>query len=46
MGPLNDEIKLQVDEKNNENRKVFENVTIINFKTIRYKLTASVISFI
>ena len=34
MGPLNVEIKLQVDE-------ILKMYNIINFKTIRYKVTAS-----
>ena len=44
MGALNDEKKLQVDEKNNKNWKVwkiFENVIIIKFTFICYKVTAS-----
>ena len=45
MGPLNDENELQGDEKNkNENEKSLLSLkmyNIINFKTIRYKLTAS-----
>ena len=43
MGSLNDESKLQVDEKNNKTEK-FENplkiCNIIKFKTVRYKLTS------
>ena len=57
MGPINDENKLQVNEKNNKNWKnwkILKNNTtktekiekswnnILKFKTIRYKLTASV----
>ena len=45
MGPLDDENKLQVGEKNNKNSKKFEKISkkynIKNFMTIRYKLTAS-----
>ena len=43
MGPLNDENKIQVDEKNNKNWKVWKILkmyNIKNFKTIGYKLTA------
>ena len=43
MGPLNDENKLQVDEKNNKNEKFEKSLkmyNIINFQTIRYRLTA------
>ena len=43
MGPLKDEKKLQCDEKNNKNKKNLKSLkinNIINFKTIRYKLTA------
>ena len=41
-GPLNDENKLQVDEKNNKNWKVRKKLKmyIISSKTIRYKLSA------
>ena len=43
MGPLNDENKLQVDEKNNKNRKIEKSLKIIkmyivNFKTINWLL--------
>ena len=44
MGPLNDEKKIKIDEKNNKNWKnwkFFENVYYHNFMTIRYQLTAS-----
>ena len=44
MGPLNDENNLQFDEKNKKNKKFGKSskkYNIINFKTIRYKLTAS-----
>ena len=44
MGPLNDEIKLQVDETTKQNMKSLKKkleMYIINFKTIRYKLRAS-----
>ena len=43
MGPHKDENKLHVDEKNNKIRKIIKTLTmynIINFNTIRYKLTA------
>ena len=43
MGPLKDENKLQVDEKNNKNwkfKKSLKMYDITNFKTIRYKMTA------
>ena len=49
MGPLNDEKKLQIDEKNNKNQKkiekslkIFKTCNVINFRTNRYKLTTSV----
>ena len=41
MAPLNDEIKLQVDEKNNKKWKYYKFLTtnnILNFKTIRLLL--------
>ena len=42
MGPLIDENNLQFDERNNKNWKAWKNfkMFIINFKIIRYKLTA------
>ena len=46
MGPLNDEIKINVDEKNNKNWKIKKSSTflkmycIINFQTLRNQLTA------
>ena len=44
MGPLNDENKLEVDEKNNKNWKVWKILrmyNIVNFTTFRYELTTS-----
>ena len=43
MESLIGENKLQFDEKNNKNWKVWKNINMIitNFKTIRYKMTAS-----
>ena len=42
MGPLNDENKLQVDERTKTEKveKSLKMYNIINFMTIRYKLTA------
>ena len=42
MEPLNDENKLQVDEKNKSEKykKSLKTNNVINFKNIRYKLTA------
>ena len=45
MRPLNDENKLQVDEKNRKKTEKFKKslkmYNIINFETIGYKMTAS-----
>ena len=43
MGPLNEETKLQVDDKNNKNRKILKILKMYKikiFKTIGYNLTA------